>query len=80
MGSIVVDRLNGRATEWVARNEVVLRLAAKHGIAVPLNEVCLQFDTGWGALECRGDAHQPRQPVDAFGVAGVAFLVQLVVG
>ncbi|MFM9865839.1 MAG: ketopantoate reductase C-terminal domain-containing protein [Micropepsaceae bacterium] len=39
MGSIVVDRLNGRATEWVARNEVVLRLAAKHGIAVPLNEV-----------------------------------------
>lgn len=41
MGSIVVDRLAGRPTEWVARNEVVLRLAAKHGIAVPLNEaVC----------------------------------------
>lgn len=39
MGSIVVDRLNGRPTEWVARNEVVLRLAAKHGIPVPLNEV-----------------------------------------
>jgi 2-dehydropantoate 2-reductase len=39
MGSIVVDRLAGRPTEWVARNEVVLRLAAKHGIAVPLNEV-----------------------------------------
>jgi 2-dehydropantoate 2-reductase len=37
--SIVVDRLNGRPTEWVARNEVVLRLAAKHGIAVPLNDL-----------------------------------------
>lgn len=39
MGSIVVDRLAGRPTEWVARNEVVLRLAAKHGIAVPLNDL-----------------------------------------
>jgi 2-dehydropantoate 2-reductase len=37
--SIVVDRLNGQPTEWVARNEVVLRLAAKHGIAVPLNDL-----------------------------------------
>jgi 2-dehydropantoate 2-reductase len=37
--SIVVDRLNGVATEWVARNEVVLRLAAKHGIPVPLNDL-----------------------------------------
>jgi 2-dehydropantoate 2-reductase len=37
--SIVVDRLNGRPTEWVARNEVVLRLAVKHGIAVPLNDL-----------------------------------------
>ncbi len=37
--SIVVDRLSGRPTEWVARNEVVLRLAAKHGIAVPLNDL-----------------------------------------
>lgn len=40
LGSIVVDRLAGRPTEWVARNEVVLRLAAKHGIAVPLNVAC----------------------------------------
>ena len=39
MGSIVVDRLAGRATEWQARNEVVLRLAAKHGIGVPLNDL-----------------------------------------
>jgi 2-dehydropantoate 2-reductase len=37
--SIVVDRLAGRPTEWQARNEVVLRLAAKHGIAVPLNDL-----------------------------------------
>lgn len=37
--SIVVDRLSGRPTEWIARNEVVLRLAAKHGIAVPLNDL-----------------------------------------
>lgn len=37
--SIVVDRLKGRPTEWQARNEVVLRLGAKHGIATPLNEL-----------------------------------------
>lgn len=37
--SIVVDRLAGRATEWEARNEVVVRLAAKHGIAVPFNDL-----------------------------------------
>lgn len=37
--SIVVDRLNNHPTEWQARNEVVLRKAAKHGIAVPLNDL-----------------------------------------
>jgi 2-dehydropantoate 2-reductase len=37
--SIVVDRLAGRPTEWQARNEVVVRLAAKHGIPVPLNDL-----------------------------------------
>lgn len=37
--SIVADRLAGRPTEWQARNEVVLRLAAKHGIPVPLNDL-----------------------------------------
>jgi ketopantoate reductase len=31
--------LAGRPTEWQARNEVVLRLAAKHGIDVPLNDL-----------------------------------------
>lgn len=35
--SIVADRLAGRPTEWRARNEVVLRAAARHGIAVPYN-------------------------------------------
>lgn len=39
VSSIVVDRLNGVPTEWQARNEVVVRLAAKHGIAVPLNDL-----------------------------------------
>ncbi len=36
--SIVVDRLAGRPTEWRVRNEVVVRKAAEHGIAVPLND------------------------------------------
>ncbi len=35
--SIVVDRVEGRATEWRERNEVIVRLAARHGIDVPLN-------------------------------------------
>lgn len=39
LSSIVVDRLAGRATEWKARNEVVVRLAARHGIDVPVNEM-----------------------------------------
>jgi 2-dehydropantoate 2-reductase len=37
LSSIVVDRIEGRATEWDARNAVVGRIAAKHGIEVPLN-------------------------------------------
>ncbi len=39
MSSIVVDRINGVATEWEARNGVVGRLAARHGVAVPLNDM-----------------------------------------
>lgn len=35
--SIVVDRLAGVATEWRVRNEVVVRVAERHGIDVPLN-------------------------------------------
>ena len=37
--SIVVDRLAGLPTEWRARNDVVLRKAAQHGIAVPFNHM-----------------------------------------
>jgi 2-dehydropantoate 2-reductase len=36
--SITQDRMAGLPTEWQARNEVVVRLAQRHGIAVPLNE------------------------------------------
>ncbi len=35
--SIAVDRAAGRPTEWEARNKVVVDLADKHGIDVPLN-------------------------------------------
>lgn len=39
LNSITADRLAGRPTEWRARNDVVLRLADRHGIAVPLNRM-----------------------------------------
>jgi len=39
LSSIVVDRINGVPTEWDARNGVVARLAARHGIDVPLNRL-----------------------------------------
>ena len=35
--SIAVDRAAGRPTEWRSRNQVVVELAARHGIEVPLN-------------------------------------------
>jgi len=45
--SIVVDRINGQPTEWQVRNEVVIRRAARHGIAVPLNHlVCNLIKAG----------------------------------
>jgi 2-dehydropantoate 2-reductase len=37
MPSIAQDRLAGLPTEWVARNDVVVRLGARYGVAVPLN-------------------------------------------
>ena len=37
--SILADRLAGVPTEWRARNDVVLRRAARHGIDVPLHRV-----------------------------------------
>ena len=39
MASIVVDRIAGQPTEWQIRNEVVGRIAARHGIDVPLNRM-----------------------------------------
>ena len=36
VSSITADRLAGVPTEWQARNEVVVRKAAAHGLAVPL--------------------------------------------
>lgn len=39
LNSITADRLAGRPTEWAARNQVVLRLAERHGIDVPLNRM-----------------------------------------
>lgn len=36
--SIVLDRLGGIPTEWRERNEVVVRVAAKHDIDVPINQ------------------------------------------
>lgn len=38
MPSIAQDRLAGQPTEWVVRNEIIVKLAREHGIAVPLNE------------------------------------------
>jgi 2-dehydropantoate 2-reductase len=53
--SIVADRLAGRPTEWQARNEVVVRLAAKHGLAVPLNDLaCNLIRAGEPSLLPRG--------------------------
>ncbi|MDH4145920.1 MAG: 2-dehydropantoate 2-reductase [Acidimicrobiia bacterium] len=37
--SIAVDRLAGRPTEWRARNEVVVRLADRHGLEVPVSRL-----------------------------------------
>lgn len=37
MPSIAQDRLAGLPTEWIARNEIVVRMGAKYGVAVPLN-------------------------------------------
>lgn len=37
--SIMLDRLASRPTEWRERNEVVVRLADKHGIDVPLSRL-----------------------------------------
>jgi 2-dehydropantoate 2-reductase len=33
------DRIEGRTMEWDARNGVIVRLGARHGIATPVSEV-----------------------------------------
>lgn len=38
LSSIAVDRREGRPTEWDARNAVIGRFAARHGLDAPLNE------------------------------------------
>lgn len=38
LSSIAADRKSGLPTEWDARNAVVARFAARHGIDVPLND------------------------------------------
>ena len=39
LSSIVVDRIEGRPTEWDARNAVVDWIAKRHGIDVPMNRM-----------------------------------------
>ena len=37
--SILADREAGRALEWDARNGVVARLGARHGVPTPVSDV-----------------------------------------
>jgi 2-dehydropantoate 2-reductase len=37
--SILADRQAGRRLEWDARNGVISRRAARHGLATPINDV-----------------------------------------
>src|ERR1700685_3675390 len=37
--SILTDRLAGRPLEWEARNAIVRRLGARHGIPTPVSDV-----------------------------------------
>ena len=37
--SLYTDRLNGRPMEIDARNGVIVRLGAKHGIPTPMNQL-----------------------------------------
>lgn len=40
MSSIVVDRINGLATEWRERNEYIGTTGRRHGLPTPLNDLC----------------------------------------
>jgi 2-dehydropantoate 2-reductase len=37
--SILADRLAGRPLEWDARNDVIRRLGARHGVPTPVSDV-----------------------------------------
>ena len=37
--SMYADRMAGRETEWDARNAVIVRKGARHGIATPVSAV-----------------------------------------
>lgn len=54
LNSLHADRLAGRRMEYDARNGVVVRLAKKHGLAAPLNEMAAAL---LGAME-----HRARTP------------------
>lgn len=45
VNSLLADRRAGRATEVDARNGVIVRLGARHGIAVPLNDMAVALIT-----------------------------------
>lgn len=45
VNSLLADRLAGRPTEVDARNGVIVRLGAKHGIAAPLNALAVALIT-----------------------------------
>ncbi|MEZ5228391.1 MAG: ketopantoate reductase C-terminal domain-containing protein [Acidimicrobiales bacterium] len=67
LSSIVVDRRHGVPTEWDARNGVVQRLAARHGLEVPLNRPAHHLDPAGRTAGCRrahrgGVARQRRRP------------------
>lgn len=47
--SILTDRMAGRALEWDARNNVVRRLGARHGIPTPISDVVVPLLRGVSA-------------------------------
>ncbi|WP_029136423.1 2-dehydropantoate 2-reductase N-terminal domain-containing protein [Nakamurella lactea] len=47
--SILYDRLAGRAMEWDARNAVISRIGAAHGIPTPVSDIIVPLLAGAGA-------------------------------
>jgi 2-dehydropantoate 2-reductase len=50
--SILTDRLAGRQLEWEARNGVVQRLGARHGIPTPVSDVIVPLLAACGRSAC----------------------------